>query len=140
MQPTVRFVTAIQILALLAQSRTLKTSEQLGDEVGGHPVAIRRLVRTLRQAGLITAQKGPGGGAKIARPAASITLRDVYRALEEQDRPLKLSVSAGFQAKRINRALLAVHERSRRSFEEALGQVTLASVLGRNWVPSHSSR
>jgi DNA-binding IscR family transcriptional regulator len=77
MQPTARFVTAIQILALLAQSKTLKTSEQLGNETGGHPGVIRRVVRTLRRAGLLTSQKGPGGGAKIARPAASITLRDI---------------------------------------------------------------
>jgi Rrf2 family protein len=139
MEPTARFVTAIQILALLAQSRTFESSDQLGAEVGGHPVVIRRVVRTLRRARLLTVQKGPGGGAKIARPAASITLRDIYRALEEQDLALKLSVFAGSQTKRVNRALLAIHERSRRSFEEALGQVTLASVLGRSRGRSHRS-
>ena len=103
MQPTARFVTAIQILALLAQSRTLKTSEQLG----------------------------PGGGSKIARPPHTINFLGIYRALEER-RPLRLPVSARSSARQVNDVLLTIHDRSQRSLEAALSQVTLASVLGRS--------
>ena len=131
MQPTARFVTAIQILALLAQSRTLKTSEQLGQKTGAHPVVVRRILLSLRRAGLLTAQKGPGGGSKIARPPHTINFLGIYRALEER-RPLRLPVSARSSARQVNDVLLTIHDRSQRSLEAALSQVTLASVLGRS--------
>jgi Rrf2 family protein len=138
MQPTTRFATAIQVLAFLTESRTFKTSEQLGQKIGTHPVVIRRILLTLRRAGLLTSQKGPGGGAKIARPPATISLRDIYRAVEE-DRPLSLPTSAGSRMRKVNRVLLVAHERSRSKFEEVLSHVTLASVLRSSQGRFHSS-
>ena len=43
---------------------------------------VRRLVGQLVKAGLITSSRGSGGGVRLARPAAEITLLDVVQAIE----------------------------------------------------------
>jgi Rrf2 family protein len=40
------------------------------------------LLADLRRARLVTSQRGQGGGYRLARPAASITLADVIRAID----------------------------------------------------------
>lgn len=40
------------------------------------------ILRQLRQAGIIASQRGAAGGYRLARPAASITVADVFRALD----------------------------------------------------------
>ncbi len=40
------------------------------------------ILRQLRQAGIIASQRGADGGYRLARPAASITVADVVRALD----------------------------------------------------------
>ncbi len=43
---------------------------------------VRRIVRRLAAAGLVETVRGNGGGIRLARPAAEISLLDVVRALE----------------------------------------------------------
>lgn len=43
---------------------------------------LEQIFRRLRQADLVVAKRGPGGGYTLARPAAQITLRDVVEAVE----------------------------------------------------------
>lgn len=40
------------------------------------------ILRSLRNAGLLRSQRGPGGGWLLARPAADITVADIIRAVE----------------------------------------------------------
>jgi Rrf2 family protein len=40
------------------------------------------ILRSLRNAGILRSQRGPGGGWLLARPAAEITVADVIRAVE----------------------------------------------------------
>ena len=49
-----------------------------------NPVVIRRALAGLREAGIVTSVKGHGGGWTLARPAAAISLREVYVALGER--------------------------------------------------------
>jgi Rrf2 family protein len=79
-----RFAVAAHILTLLYnQDGEPLTSEYIAGSVNTNPAVIRRLLSLLAKAGLTTAQLGAGGGALLARPAASITLLDVYRAVDE---------------------------------------------------------
>lgn len=84
MRSSSRFTIALHILTLLANhpSEAL-TSEFIAGSVNTNPVFIRRLLASLRRARLATSQTGPGGGWSLLRPAQDITLRDVYRAMEE---------------------------------------------------------
>ena len=44
---------------------------------------LERLLRRLRQAGLVVASKGPGGGYRLARPASRINVSDIVSAAGE---------------------------------------------------------
>ncbi|WP_019949276.1 Rrf2 family transcriptional regulator [Hymenobacter aerophilus] len=81
-----RFAVATHILAYLAHSPGQPvSSEVLAGSAGTHPVVVRRLLGALRTAGLVHSQRGTGGGALLARPAAAISLLDVYRAMQQAE-------------------------------------------------------
>ena len=79
-----RFATAVHILTLVACGEGQPvTSEYIAGSVNTNPSLVRRLLSQLTRAGLTTSRMGAGGGALLARPAGRITLRDVYRAVDE---------------------------------------------------------
>ncbi len=81
-----RFAIALHVLTFLALAGDEPTtSEYIAGSVSTNPVVIRRILGELRRAGLVTAQRGVGGGANLARPPSRITLLDVYRAMAEAD-------------------------------------------------------
>lgn len=61
----------------------VRTSAEIADHAGTNPVVVRRVLGRLREAGLLISEKGHAGGWKLARTPHSITLADVYLALEE---------------------------------------------------------
>ena len=54
---------------------------QLAQETGLPAATVQKLVSTLSAAGLLRASRGAGGGLKLARPAAAITLADIVEAV-----------------------------------------------------------
>ena len=48
-----------------------------------NPVVVRRVLGELREAGIVAASKGHDGGWRLLRPAAEISLRQVYAAMGE---------------------------------------------------------
>lgn len=78
-----RFAVAVHILALLESGGGEPVrSERIAGSVNTNPAVVRRLLVQLARAGLTTSRRGAGGGALLARPAAEITLREVYCAVE----------------------------------------------------------
>ncbi len=77
------FSMAIHLLCALAwnKDRTVG-SEMLARSVGTNPSFLRGLIGELRNAGLVETRQGKGGGSRLALPAGSITLHDVYQAME----------------------------------------------------------
>lgn len=55
---------------------------QLADETGLPAPTVQKLVSRLAAAGLLKSVRGAGGGFKLARPAAAITLADIVEAVE----------------------------------------------------------
>lgn len=53
---------------------------------------LEQLFLKLRRAGLVDSMRGPGGGYRLARPAAEITLSEVMAAVDE---PVKMTRCAG---------------------------------------------
>ena len=86
-----RFAVSLHILTLVARGPTEQsTSARLAWSIGTNPVVVRRLSGLLARAGLITVQRGPGG-ASLSRPAANISLRDVWRAIHpEREKVLRV--------------------------------------------------
>jgi Rrf2 family protein len=81
-----RFTIAVHVLTFLALAGNEPTpSDYIAESASTHPVVVRRILSSLRRAGLVTAQPGTGGGSILARPPADITLLDVYRATTDKD-------------------------------------------------------
>ncbi|MDQ2736900.1 MAG: Rrf2 family transcriptional regulator, partial [Pseudomonadota bacterium] len=73
-----RFSGVLHVLLHMAEAERAVTSEALAKAMQTNPVVIRRIMAGLREAGFVHSEKGHGGGWKIVRDLASITLRDVY--------------------------------------------------------------
>lgn len=58
------------------------SAAQLADETGLPAPTVQKLVSRLTAAGLLRSSRGAGGGLKLARPAAAITLADIVEAVE----------------------------------------------------------
>ncbi len=61
-----------------------RTSADIAEHAGTNPVVVRRVLGRLREAGLLTSEKGHAGGWRLARVPDEITLADVYLALNER--------------------------------------------------------
>lgn len=79
-----RLSSALHALLHMAQHETGPvTSEELGRCLGANPVVVRRVMGMLRDAGLVTAARGPAGGWRIAADLSAVTLRQLHDALGE---------------------------------------------------------
>lgn len=127
-----RFAVSVHILAYLAYRQGAAVpSAEIAASVSTNPVVIRRLLSALVKAKFVTAQKGATGGFSLARPPASITLGDVYRAVEPNPTfglahfapNHKCPVGAKIQS-----ILHASFARAQTSMEAELGTMTLANI------------
>ena len=58
------------------------SATQLAQETGLPAATVQKLVSKLSAAGLLRSSRGAGGGLKLARPAAAISLADIVEAVE----------------------------------------------------------
>ena len=61
------------------------TSEALAKCLGTNPVVVRRTMGSLREAGLVVAERGHGGGWRLAADLSTITLRQLHEVLGEPE-------------------------------------------------------
>ncbi len=59
------------------------------------PAYLERILRTLRQAGLVSSTRGARGGYSLARPPEEITVGQVVRALDGPIAPVACATEAG---------------------------------------------
>ena len=71
------------LVHLHKQPNQAMTSTTLARCLMTNPVVVRRVLGTLREAGIVTASKGHDGGWRLLRPAAEISLRQIYAAIGE---------------------------------------------------------
>jgi FeS assembly SUF system regulator len=58
------------------------SASELAEETGLPVPTVQKLVSRLTAAGLLRSSRGAGGGLKLARPAAAISLADIVEAVE----------------------------------------------------------
>ncbi len=110
----------------------VQTSADIADHAGTNPVVVRRVLGRLREAGLLTSEKGHAGGWKLARAPESITLADVYLALDEsliatapQEQPPACSIEHA-----LHRRVSGVMKEIEESLIERLRETTISEVRG----------
>ena len=128
-----RFSLAVHILTLLATSpKDRVTSEYLAISIGANAVVIRRLLASLRRAGLVTAKRAGGGGWMLERSAEEITLDLVRQAVAAEDAP-KMHRNNPHPAcpvgKRVRQVLVAVYQRTDAAIDAELSHSSIAAIL-----------
>lgn len=80
-----RLSLALHTLGHMAgEPERLRKSADIAAHAGTNPVVVRRVLGNLREAGLLVSESGHAGGWRLARPPETITLADVYLALDER--------------------------------------------------------
>lgn len=118
----------LHVLLHMAESEKPLTSEALAKAMETNPVVIRRMLGGLRERGLVSSERGHGGGWTLAQPLSAISLRDVYEALGE---PTLLAIGNRTEApeclveQAVNAALGRVFEEAEAVLLAGLAAVTL---------------
>ncbi|MDQ7958962.1 MAG: Rrf2 family transcriptional regulator [Pseudomonadota bacterium] len=120
-----RLSDVLHVLLHMAHAGAPVTSEALAQAMGTHPVALRRLLGGLRDAGFIASEKGHGGGWVMAAPLERVTLHDVHVALGA---PALLSL--GFREDRPECLVAQVVNESLRGAMDQAEAVLLARLDG----------
>ena len=83
MQISSRFTIAVHILICIETFKNdyKVTSDFLASSVNANPVVIRRLLQQLKKADIVNVIRG-SGGTEITTPLNTITLLDIYHAVE----------------------------------------------------------
>ena len=134
MSRATRFSVAVHALALIDRLGGERiSSELIAGSVGTNASFVRRVLAMLSHAGLVKSTPGVAG-ATLARPAARISLLDVYRAVDMEDEH-RLAVHEEpsrncVVGRHIQGALDAVIGPAEDAFEAQLKRRSLADVMG----------
>ncbi len=134
MSRATRFSVAVHALALIERLGADRiTSDLIAGSVGTNASFVRRVLAMLSHAGLVRTSPGVAG-AQLARPAAEITLFEIYHAVEMAGEH-RLAVHDDpdrrcFVGRHIQGALDAVIGPAEAAFEAELKRRSLADVAG----------
>jgi len=135
MRISVKCSSAIHILLMIAvlSSTNKITSEYLAASVGSNPVDIRRLLSSLKKAGLIHIPRGTGG-ATLTKEPKEITLLDIYSAVDSTSLNELIGIHTHTEprclfGRNINRLLAGPYTRIGDAVREEMSSVTLEDLL-----------
>jgi len=108
------------------------TSSHLAASVNTSPSFVRRTLAKLSKAGLIETTTGKGGACRLAREAKSVSLLDIYRAV---DAPKVFAIHDYSEQKQcyvschIKSALEKAQARTQKVMETGLSEISLAQIV-----------
>lgn len=108
----------------------VRTSSDIAEHAGTNPVVVRRVLGRLRKAGLLTSEKGHAGGWRLARAPETISLADVYVALDERlvaNDELKAAPECSIE-RALHTRVAGVLEDIEKNLIERLGETSIAEV------------
>jgi Rrf2 family protein len=124
---------ALQAVAYLTQQKNL------ADPVASRKIAevrkiperfLLKVLKPLVEKGLLTSVKGPGGGYKLAKPAAQISLAEIIEAIDEDGlRGFNAGNKIGSPA--LNNRLEAICKQSAESVRSALEKISVSDLLAK---------
>jgi Rrf2 family protein len=79
-----RFPIALHIMTLLCSAEGLLSSEYMAGSINVNSVLVRKELSNLIKNKLVSSQQGKNGGYTLARPAAQITLAEIYETVKPE--------------------------------------------------------
>ena len=73
---------ALRAMTLLAAQESRMTVRQLAQAVGAPQPYLARIIMTLADTGMVDARRGPGGGLKLGREPAQISLMEIVACFD----------------------------------------------------------
>jgi Rrf2 family protein len=131
---SVQFTVAAHIMAALGFFKGQRIpSAMLAESVNADPTFVRKSLSKLSKAGLVVTTRGKHGASTLGRSPEQITLLDVYRASAA---PPTFAIHNYPVEKRcpiscnIKECMSSVLKKAQNSFENTLGRITVADVVG----------
>ena len=130
MQSNSRFTIAIHIcLFLKHEDKILLSSQEIAESVKTNPVVIRRLIRFLREDGIIGSVAGAKGGFYLQLKPSELTLSRIYQAIKEGDLFKKETRNEDCPVgANLCNVLDGVYKEAELSMEQVLGNVTIQNL------------
>lgn len=128
-----RFSVAIHLLILISESDSPLSSAQMAASVGTNPSFVRKVLGSLKKAGLIESRQGRTGYT-LAKPSNDITLLQISRALHKGDDASLLKVHKNpsdqcVVGRHIHSTLGLVFGSAQQEAERALESTTLTDCI-----------
>ncbi|MHB1035553.1 MAG: RrF2 family transcriptional regulator [Pirellulales bacterium] len=74
---------ALHTMAILAKNHARRlTTQEISAVLGGSPHHLAKVMQRLARAGLVDSTRGPQGGFRTRRPAAEVSLLEIYEAVD----------------------------------------------------------
>ena len=132
MKFSTRLSDAVHILLFIyLNQETRLSSDQIAKSICTNPSYVRRLMAEMKEAGLIRSMRGQANP-MLQRSPDSITLLDVYRAVEDQKPLLHLDTHTNPECGvgvNIQLALQEHYDRIQEIAEKAMGETSLQDIL-----------
>lgn len=111
------------------------SSTVIAASVESNPALVRRLMSALRRADLLTTQQGTAQP-RLTREPATISLLDIYRAVEEDGNLLHVDDKTNPQCivgGNIQETLRGAYSQVQRAAENQMAQISLADLITEIW-------
>ncbi len=132
--PSTQFSIAIHVMAALAHYEGFFTSEHLAGSVNANPIFVKRILVKLSKANLVDSAVGKSGGYALARSPESISLLDIFSAVDPPRTSAVHSYPVNTEciiSSNIQDVMADVLSDIQEAVETELRQTTLADVVSR---------
>ena len=106
------------------------TAEQLADAADTTADFMHKILQALRDAGIVASKRGPGGGFRLARDPAEVTLLEIVNTVQGELHVNRCVIGLDVCERSAECPLRPTWMRIQRELEEGLGGTTLADVVG----------
>ncbi|MCF0063027.1 Rrf2 family transcriptional regulator [Dyadobacter chenwenxiniae] len=136
-----RFAISLHILSLLAlDDEEWVPSKFLAGSININPVLVRKELGNLQAHGLVVSKEGKAGGSKLARPAETIFISDIYDAVRQNDllgKGINVPNPKCNVGRQINNYLDELYIEAEHALRASLGEKSLADFC-RNFQSEHT--
>ena len=142
MSASTKLATAVQALCYLADTDSVsQNSDGISQATGINASRLRNILSMLARAGIVRSERGLSGGFKLAKPAESIHLQEIYCAVETK-KAFHLDVTRGGEqparlATSVNGYFLGLFADIQVEIEDKMRAITLRDVLNSIRIHTH---